>query len=121
MLTSTYKESMYNFGGWLRARREALGLTQDQLADRSGYSQEAISAWERGSYRADLRQRHRLANLATALQVPLPELLAQLQEDLPTPSPGPFEQMQERMESFERALSQLKARVDALERRSRPR
>ena len=36
------------FGLWLRATREARGLSQGQLAERSGLSQKAISAFERG-------------------------------------------------------------------------
>src|SRR5207244_1251263 len=39
------------FGDVLRAYREAAGLTQEDLAERTGLSREAISALERGARR----------------------------------------------------------------------
>ena len=36
-------------GSWLRRLRETAGLTQEELAERSGFSQQYISGLERGS------------------------------------------------------------------------
>lgn len=37
--------------GWLRHRREALGLTQEQLAERIGVHVNSLNRWEAGEYR----------------------------------------------------------------------
>jgi transcriptional regulator with XRE-family HTH domain len=39
----------------LRSQRQQLGLTQRQAADRTGYNQSNISAYELGSRQPDLR------------------------------------------------------------------
>jgi transcriptional regulator with XRE-family HTH domain len=58
-------------GHHLRARREALGLTQTDLAQKAGFTQAAISAWELG-----LRTPGALAlhSLAATLETTLTEL-----------------------------------------------
>src|SRR5215218_6840366 len=53
------------FGDRLRWLREAAGLTQEELADRSGLSRDAVSALERGRRRHPQLQTIRA--LATAL------------------------------------------------------
>lgn len=54
-------------GYWLRARREAVGLSQAALATNAGVDQTTISGWERG--RTDL-SRADLVRLFEVLQVP---------------------------------------------------
>lgn len=39
-------DSMYSFGILLRAIRESLGLTQEELASKSGISRQMINAYE---------------------------------------------------------------------------
>ncbi|MFC0625884.1 ATP-binding protein [Kribbella deserti] len=55
------------FAALLRRHRQASGLTQDELADRCGLSQEAISTLERGTRRHP--QRSTLLALADALEL----------------------------------------------------
>jgi len=60
----------HTFTQWLKARREALGLTQDALAERLGYASPTIQKVERG----ERRPSHELATrLAEALEIPEPE------------------------------------------------
>jgi transcriptional regulator with XRE-family HTH domain len=62
-------------GNFVRERRQDLGLTQNQLAERVGYTvrQAEISRLERG--RIALPHRDRLNHLAGALDVPISTLL----------------------------------------------
>ena len=39
---------MLNINETIRSRRHALGMTQEQLADRLGVSAPAVSKWEQG-------------------------------------------------------------------------
>jgi transcriptional regulator with XRE-family HTH domain len=63
-------------GALIRQRRQDLGLTQEQLAERigSGLVQAEISRLE--GDRVRLPRRHRLDQLAAALDVPVGDLLA---------------------------------------------
>jgi transcriptional regulator with XRE-family HTH domain len=64
-------------GTFIRNRREQLGLSQQELADRAGHGtkQEHVSRLERG--RVTLPRWHRLLALADALEVTPGELLLQ--------------------------------------------
>jgi tetratricopeptide (TPR) repeat protein/transcriptional regulator with XRE-family HTH domain len=55
------------FGQWLRSRRQAAGLSQDELAERSGMSIRAVSNLERG--RTGCPHRTSLLRLADALDL----------------------------------------------------
>src|SRR5579872_7378621 len=57
--------SAENFGGLLRRYRRARGLSQEELAERSGVSTEAISLLERG--RTQTAQRFTVSALSAAL------------------------------------------------------
>jgi transcriptional regulator with XRE-family HTH domain len=61
------------FGALLRQRRQALGLTQQELARKVGSHQPVIGAWELGRSAPTPEQ---LARLAKALGMPLAELQA---------------------------------------------
>ena len=63
-----------SLGRFIRDRRRALGLTQTELATRTGFVQERISVMENGKY--GMPSLTSLANLATALEVPLSDLIA---------------------------------------------
>ena len=67
---------MATLGETIRARRDELGLTQEQLAERLGYGvrQSEISRLEHN--RIHLPRRERLEQIAEALGLPLGELLA---------------------------------------------
>ena len=54
------------FGDRLRRRRMALGLNQQQLAERLGWQATTLSHYERGHYRSTMRFA-RLRQLAQAL------------------------------------------------------
>jgi transcriptional regulator with XRE-family HTH domain len=64
-----------SLGAVIRARRIALILTQEQLADRIGVRQSDVSRPERGC--VELPRRQRLEAIATALEMPVGELLLQ--------------------------------------------
>lgn len=61
---------------YIRNRRQALGLTEQQLADRVGVSRGTVQHWERPGGTAPNRSRQ--AKVAEALEVSLGELLAGL-------------------------------------------
>lgn len=71
---------MNDLGQRLRARRAALGMTQDALAQKLCVTRQAVSNWERGKTEPDLDT---LLQLAHALEVEPSTLLAA------APSPGP--------------------------------
>ena len=58
-------------GGVIRRRREQLGLSQNQLAERSGVSRPMINAIERDLYAPSIRT---LARLAVGLGIPYDQL-----------------------------------------------
>jgi transcriptional regulator with XRE-family HTH domain len=61
------------FGTAVKFRREALGLTQEELADRAGVHRTYLSDVERGTRNLSLVN---IDRLAAALRVPLSELFA---------------------------------------------
>ncbi|WP_094191685.1 helix-turn-helix domain-containing protein [Streptomyces katrae] len=80
------------FGAHLRGRRSAAGLTQEELAERSGLSVRAIRDLEHGRVARPRRETLRL--LATALGLPEEEgeeLLRRARQALPPARPGPVE------------------------------
>jgi transcriptional regulator with XRE-family HTH domain len=68
-----HEPDLQRFGALIASRRRDLAMTQDELAQRVGWSQERISTIERGRY--GLPSLPSLARLATALDIPLSELL----------------------------------------------
>lgn len=62
-----------NIGKFIRDRRIELGMTQQQLADRLGITDKAVSKWERGVSYPDITI---LRELSAALEVGVTELLA---------------------------------------------
>lgn len=64
---------LVSLGAFIRIRRQSLGLTQRQVADRLGWSQERISMLENTRY--GLPSLPALARLARALEVPLSALI----------------------------------------------
>lgn len=64
---------------YIKARREALGLTQNQLADQIGVTQTAVNYWETGKR---IPRGENLLQLARILHSSLDELL------LPTQNSG---------------------------------
>lgn len=59
------------FAETLRLRREDLGLSQAEVADRLGVGQQAVSQWESGQ---SLPRPSRIAQLAVVLEVDLEQL-----------------------------------------------
>ena len=55
------------FGRWLKRRRQALDLTQDELAERVGYASPTLQKIERGVRRPS---RELAARLADVLEIP---------------------------------------------------
>lgn len=72
-------DPMLELGLTIKAARENLNLSQDELAAKVGVTRASVSAWENGEY-APGRKRHR--KLAEALQITVLELLS---GKLPTP------------------------------------
>ena len=75
-------------GLFIRDRRLALGLTQQQLAERVGITDKAVSKWERSVSYPDITL---LRELAAALEVSVTELLAGEWEEAPTQVPPAVE------------------------------
>jgi transcriptional regulator with XRE-family HTH domain len=77
-------------GSTVADHRRLLGLTQVQLAERVGVSEQTIVAWERGA--TTLPQPERLATLARALGLEIRDLVALDATDSPAsavaPQPG---------------------------------
>jgi transcriptional regulator with XRE-family HTH domain len=61
------------FGQAVQARRKALRLTQERLAQRVGVDRQSINRWENGAHSPSL---HQLLRLSDGLGVPLSQLLA---------------------------------------------
>ena len=106
-------------GTYIRERRQDLGLTQEQLAERMGepIRQSDVSRLEAG--RITLPRRLRMEQLASALDVSLGDLLlhsgwagGDLAMDEPTSAP---EGTHELMEQLEARNDVLESRVDALQ------
>ena len=66
-------------GAFIRDRRLQLEMTQQQLADRLGVTDKAVSKWERSVSYPDITI---LRELADALEVSVSELLAEVYEEL---------------------------------------
>ncbi len=63
---------MISIGKRIRKAREAVGVTQEELAERIGVSRSAVARWELGEIEPKLRN---LIALATELDVSTDELL----------------------------------------------
>jgi transcriptional regulator with XRE-family HTH domain len=67
------------FGRQVRRRREAAGLSQEELAERTGVSRNYVGMIERGETNPTLLVLH---NLATALGLAMSTLIRELEADL---------------------------------------
>lgn len=79
-ISSTYtsRGNLGAFGDQLRAAREATGLTQEQLAEAVGVSQEAVSQWENGG---SYPRTQNVAPIARATGASLEALLLAIEKD----------------------------------------
>ena len=86
--------SLHNrFGVLIRARRQALGLSQEALADRAGLHRTYISLIERGLRGVSLET---ILKLAAALDATAPQLLHDLErQDDALPAGVNFKEVQE--------------------------
>jgi len=75
-------------GLFIRDRRIELGMTQQQLADKLGITDKAVSKWERSVSYPDITI---LRELSAALEVSVTELLAGEREKAPSPVPQEVE------------------------------
>jgi transcriptional regulator with XRE-family HTH domain len=71
------RERRLRFGLAVRDRRLAAGLSQEALAERCGVDRKSISRVETGAFSPSL---DRVWRLADALEVPLEDLVAELDE-----------------------------------------
>ena len=69
----TKEKTQAAFGAAVRARREALALTQEQLAELADLHTNYVSSVERGERNIGL---HNIARLAYALDLPASELMS---------------------------------------------
>ena len=72
-----YKE-MRNFGEYLKQKRTETELTQENLAEMMGVSQNAVQNWESGRTRI---MKNRLSKLAECLKIELSKLEAAYNDD----------------------------------------
>src|SRR5689334_12530048 len=96
-------------GAEIRHRREALGLSQAQLAEKVGVGRTSITMIERGSQAILV---HQLLEIARALRVSPDRLLERVQADEPL---GPTREIFERAEVME-LLSGLEHSIGRLTR-----
>lgn len=76
-----------NIGNKIQSRRKAMGLSQEELAQRTGVSRQSVTKWETGQSAPDL---DRLVQLADLLGVSLDYLLrADMESPDAEPLPGP--------------------------------
>ena len=66
-----------NIGGKIQARRKAMGLSQEDLAQLTGVSRQSVTKWETGQSAPDL---DRLVEVADVLGVSLDFLLREPQQ-----------------------------------------
>lgn len=83
-------------GERIRGHRQAMGLTQSDLARRSGVTFQQIQKYERGSNRVAAS---RLFSLSQALGVPMSALLGEEETDPPIRMSGEFRRL---AQAFER-------------------
>lgn len=92
-------------GQRIAERREALGLSQEQLAERIGVRAQTVSRWERG---ANLGRIGNLDRVAEALEITMSDLMADLE---PTNGNGQQEKSTDatdRIEALEGEVSELR-------------
>lgn len=65
----------------IRAYREQIGMSQEELGSRLGVTRQTIAAWENGDRAPSLEQ---FARIARALNVPMDLLLAEMGEETPS-------------------------------------
>lgn len=75
-------------GANIKRLREAQGISQEELADRSGLHRTYVSQVERGVKNATIAS---LDRIATGLKVPLTDLVADPGTDRKNPDKGPGE------------------------------
>ena len=68
------------FGEVVRERRNELGLSQEDLAERCGFDRKSISRVETGAFSPSL---DRVWRLADGLDLPISDLVAEIGEPLP--------------------------------------
>jgi transcriptional regulator with XRE-family HTH domain len=68
---ATLRTNDVSFGGWLKQRRNELGLTQEELAERIGCSRIALQKMENGERRPSGQIAHLLAE---HLRIPADEI-----------------------------------------------
>jgi transcriptional regulator with XRE-family HTH domain len=86
-MATLYREQV---GARIRARREELGLTQRQLADRIGVESQTVSRWERG---ANLGKETNLEAVASGLEWTVEELMAGIEAPRRRSSPPDLDEM----------------------------
>jgi transcriptional regulator with XRE-family HTH domain len=73
-------ERRVSFGVVVRERRNELGLSQEELAERCGFDRKSISRVETGAFSPSL---DRVWRLADGLDLPISDLFAELGEPPP--------------------------------------
>jgi len=112
-----------SFAGWLRSQQQRSGITQDEIAEACGVSQQAVSRWVRGAARPG---GVRLGKLAEALGVPVAVVIERLEADHRTremlPTDPPVELRAELTDLWARLarLERLAEGLDARQRRRPP-
>lgn len=104
---------MSQLGNLIKNGRDGVGITQVELAVRLGMTQQTISRWEAGKIFPPMEH---LPALATAIEVPLDEMLAAAANSAvarsqvsPEPEPLRIEVVESRLDRIEALLSQIVA------------
>jgi transcriptional regulator with XRE-family HTH domain len=111
-----YREQV---GQAIRRRRLALGLTQDDLADRIGVKGQTVSRWERG---ANLGTEENLESVAQALETTLTALMAEIKAPADgSPRTGRISQLDRIEAKLDELLEASRSRevLDAVEKIAR--
>lgn len=94
------------FGAYLRSARRKKGMSQVQLANALGMSQQSVTRWESG----DVPPLATLARIGAALDVPL-SALARFGDGDPVPLADRVRKLEEMVAAFDADLAALKGRT----------
>lgn len=94
-------------GRRIAEQRNALGLSQEVLAERIGVRAQTVSRWERGK---NLGRITNLDRVAEALEITVADLMAELDAD---PTAGPLDELNDTKPDYITELREQLARIEA--------
>lgn len=99
------------FGEWLRQQRDALGLSQPDIARAVGITQQGVSKWEKDNTTPGLIQAD---SLARVLNVSIDEIVRQIRESMLAGVPADELQADNPVEVMAAEVASLRSEVEKL-------